>query len=235
MPRCYDCYRPLKNCLCEEIVPMETKVQICLLMHPMEAKKQRVGTGRLTHCSLPNSRIIVGVDFTNDKEVNYLIENRQCFILYPGAEAVNLGHELLPEEFNTPNNVTIFVVDATWPMAKKMMRESKNLHHLPQVCFEPSFRSRFSIKHQPHQYCLSTIESTYSLLKALENHRVENLNHKAENLLRLLDLLVEFQVKCASDPNLKGYRKSPYTNQKQREARSRPKKSRLYNFNPENY
>ena len=44
-------------------------------MHPKEAYKQKIGTGRLTHLSLIDSELIIGVDFTENDAVNSYINN----------------------------------------------------------------------------------------------------------------------------------------------------------------
>jgi len=58
-------------------------------MHPKEYKKQKNGTGHMTKLQLENSEIIVGIDFTNDKRVNEILnhENSSSFLLYPGKDS----------------------------------------------------------------------------------------------------------------------------------------------------
>lgn len=233
--RCYECFRAKKACLCNEIESTFTNTKIVILIHPKEAKKQRVGTGRLTQKSLTNSMMILGVDFTEDNLVNGMINDpsKNCFLLYPGQEAINLSqNEVFPVE-ETKENI-IFVLDGTWPCAKKMLRESKNLQKLPRVCFDSSIRSRFSIKHQPAGNCLSTIESVSFLLTELERQGVEELNGAAEKMVGLLDKLVKFQRDCAADPDKPGYRRKPYSDQSHRDSFIRPK-SRLFYYDEKNF
>lgn len=233
--RCYECFRSKKACLCNEIESFETKTKIVILIHPKEAKKQRVGTGRLTQKSLTNSMMIMGVDFTNDNLVNQLINDpkKKSFLLYPGEEAINLSqNEIFPVEDDKEN--VIFVLDGTWPCAKKMLRESDNLQKLPRVCFDSTIRSRFSIKHQPAQNCLSTIESVSFLLSELERQDAESLQGGANKMVELLDKIVEYQRECAADPEKPGYRRKPYSNQNHRESFVRAK-SRVFYYDKKNF
>lgn len=233
--RCYECFRSKKACLCSELEPFKTNTKIVILIHPKEAKKQRVGTGRLTQKSLTNSMMIMGVDFTEDRLVNELIEDpdKKCFLLYPGVEAINLSeNEAFPKNENKEN--VIFVLDGTWPCAKKMLRESKNLQELPRVCFDSSIRSRFSIKHQPAQNCLSTIESVSFLLTELERQGAESLGSEIHKMVDLLDIMVEYQRACAADPDRPGYRRKPFTDQTHKESYVRAK-SRLFYFDKKNF
>jgi len=233
--RCYECFRSKKACLCSDIKCFDTVTKIIILIHPKEAKKQRVGTGRLTQKSLQNSQMIMGVDFTNDNLVNALIndETKNCFLLYPGSSAINLSqNEKFPRDPSREN--VIFVLDGTWPCAKKMLRESKNLQALPRVCFDASIPSRFSIKHQPAQNCLSTIESVSFLLSELERQEVETLNGGADQMVELLDKMVKYQRDCAANPSTPGYRRKPYSDQRHRESFIRPK-SRLFFYDDKNF
>ena len=233
--RCYSCFRPKKACLCDEISSFDTMTKVVILIHPKEAKKQRVGTGRLTQKSLVNSMMIMGIDFTDDNLVNGLIDNKskRCFLLYPGKEAINLSqNEKFPVEEGLEN--VIFVLDGTWPCAKKMLRESKNLQTLPRVCFDSNESSRFSIKHQPAKGCLSTIESVSLLLKELSKQKVESLGDGPESMLKTLDMLVKYQRECAADPEKPGYRRKPYSVQEHRESYIRPK-SRLFYYDKKNF
>lgn len=214
---CLQCLRPKNACFCLHIKPFQTNFEFCLLMHPKEARKERLGTGRLAHLILKNSRIIVGEHFDDNQEVLKIIgdPNYQSLLLYPGRDSCNLSTEKsdkIKSHFSSDKKTIIFILDGTWPCAKSMMRESKILHSLPRISFNSNITSRFDIKHQPAKYCLSTIESIYVVLQELEKHELEKVGDKKENLILLLDKLVEFQIKCACDPSLNHYRRGsrPY-------------------------
>ncbi len=209
---CTRCRRTLNSCLCDSITEIKTKTKFVLLMHPMEAKKEKVGTGRLTHASLPNSEIIMGIDFSNDIRVNELINDstKSCYVMYPGVEAINISNDKF-EFDHSEKELVVFIIDATWPCAKKMMKLSTNLLNIPRLCFNPEVKSRFEIKQQPMEYCLSTIESVHYFLTALEQQGHENLNGIQENLLVTLKALVDYQIACESDPSKQTYRRNSFT------------------------
>jgi DTW domain-containing protein YfiP len=173
----------------------------------MEAKKEKLGTGRLTKAILLNSKLIMGVDFTENNEVNEIINNplNSCFLLYPGDNALNVStDDITPLKEN--KNIVIFVLDGTWPCAKKMMRLSTNLHQIPRVSFSNTHQSIFEIKEQPADFCLSTIESIHFLLSECERRGVMKLNSLHDNLLDVFKAMIAFQIKCASDPNVPTFR-----------------------------
>jgi DTW domain-containing protein YfiP len=209
---CYTCFRLEKNCLCHLIKPFATKTHFVLLMHPMEAKKEKMGTGRLSKAMLTNSQIIMGVDFSEDDEVNALINDSQnaCMVLYPGERAINVSSDDVSslKEISKKKRMVLFLIDGTWPCAKKMMKLSKNIQALPRVSFTATHQSLFVIKEQPADYCLSTLESIHFYLSELDRRGVENLEHKQDNMIDVFKSMVEFQIECAKNPELPSYRKS---------------------------
>jgi DTW domain-containing protein YfiP len=180
-------------------------------MHPKEFQKTKNGSGHLTNLSLDNSRIFIGIDFTNHKEINTLINdtNNNCYILYPGLDTIKLNTQSIKEEGK--NNV-IFIIDSTWACSKKILRVSKNLHNLKRVSFEHTKHSNFKIKTQPNSYCLSTMESTLCVLELLTQQGVEDISKdKIASFLRPFEKMVEYQVEKSIESNGQYIRyKRPY-------------------------
>lgn len=167
-------------------------------MHPKEFRKTKNGTGHMTNNSLNNCELHIGIDFTNNKRVNELLNNKdyEAYILYPDTNSIKLNTQKLPSEKKS----LIFIIDSTWPCSKKMLRLSKNLHGLKKVSFEHNKSSQFKIKTQPNQHCLSTIESTLCLLEQLNIQNIENISDSSlENFLNPFEKMVDFQVTCALD------------------------------------
>jgi len=214
--KCYQCYRPKKNCLCSALTKITTKIKFVILIHPKEAKKERLGTGRIVRQALVNSELIMGVDFTHDPQVNKYLKNDKYrpLLMYPGDSPLTVS-DLRNTDGDRKNHsdereIVVFILDGTWPFAKKMMRKSLNLHNLPRVTIELTKKSNFRIKQQPHELCLSTLEAVVQFLDECEEHKIENLNGAQQSLLDAFNKLVVFQEKCALDPALSGYRKGRY-------------------------
>ncbi|MDP2866806.1 MAG: tRNA-uridine aminocarboxypropyltransferase [Elusimicrobiota bacterium] len=192
---CYACYRAKKNCLCGSVKPFATRMRFMILMHTKEAKKQKTGTARLAKLCLKNAELLIGTDFTRDERVNSLLRDPAFspFVLYPGPEAVNFktpGKALPEAEGKT---LLIFVIDGTWECAQRLLFRSKNISALPRLSFSRSYTSRFAIKKQPREHCVSTIEAIYYLCGEAEEAGYENLDAQNENLMVLLKKLVETQ------------------------------------------
>lgn len=206
--RCFRCGVRQNTCVCEAITPLQTRMRLVLLMHPKEFKKQLLGTGRMTHASLKNSEIIMGIDFTQDKRVSELLSDPEnfCTVLWPGENA--LKWDGLPAQLGA-KQLVVFLLDGTWNCARKMYRLSTNLHDLPKLALEPSKPSAFTIKQQPDVRCLSTVEATQLLFETLESAGLEDRQDWPSLLKPFLQMNAQ-QIKIASDPNRQAYRKGAY-------------------------
>ena len=207
--KCYKCMRPSNSCICKHISPFHTKTRFIILMHPKEYKKEKNGTGHMTKLQLQNAEIIVGVDFTNNNRVNEILskEKNSSFLLYPGKDNFNLSvrksSEINSFMGETPH---IFLLDGTWPCARKMLKLSKNLQKLRRVSFDNKIKSKFIIKQQPESLCLSTIESVYTVLNLLKEGDFEQCETKG--FLFPFEKMIEYQLECTLNPNNKNYRPS---------------------------
>ena len=131
---CYRCFWPKALCWCPSLRAMETRTRFVFLMHPKEFKQEKAATGRLTRLCLANSELHMGMGFDDDEAVQALIEDPANFpvLLYPGREALNLSeapvHDLASfRERLGRLRLTVFLLDATWAGARKMLRLSPGL------------------------------------------------------------------------------------------------------------
>lgn len=204
---CYRCFWPQSLCWCGSLRPMPTKTRFVFLMHPKEFKQEKAGTGRLTHLCLPNSEIQVGVGFDDHEPVQAILRDpaNHCMLLYPGPQARNLSFgELSPADY-AGKRLVVLLLDATWACARKMLRRSKTLQTLPRIMFTPTAPSRFIIKQQPQEGCLSTLEATHETLLALERCGLDTYPEPTQ-LLGIFDRMQRHQIACANDPNRRSYR-----------------------------
>lgn len=218
---------------------MPTRTRIVFLMHPKEYKQEKAATGRLAHLCLQNSEIVMGIGLDENERVQSLIRDpaNAPFLLFPGSEALNLSaptdatgpHESMVSAFRARNPV-VFILDATWALGKKMLKLSPSLQRLPRIMFVPDAPSRFVIKQQPAAGCLSTIEAVHQLLSALEKAGLDSYP-LPNQLLGVFDRMQDFQIRCATDPKLGGYRRGPYSapaDRKPFQGRSASRRSRVF-------
>jgi DTW domain-containing protein len=186
---------------------METRSHIVLLMHPKEYRKQKTGTGRMACLNLANSEIIPGIAFDEHPRVRELLDDPGNFgaLLYPGHGAVNLSSPDFAggpggERFSAQlggRRLIVFLIDSTWRCSHAVLRESPGLLRLPRLEFQPRELSRWVIKRQPHDYCLSTIESIHELLCALETAGLDSYPDK-RRLLAAFAAMQDYQIERAA-------------------------------------
>lgn len=209
--RCYRCGVRENTCVCESIPSLNNQTHLVLLMHPKEFKKERLGTGRMTHAALKNSQMIMGVDFTNDQNVNELIRDPKnfCTVLWPGDNALEWTGEKSLKTQLQGKRLVVFLLDGTWNCARKMYRMSHNLQLLPKISLKPTRPSAFTIKQQPDVLCLSTIEAVQLLFETLQQASLE-IDQDWSELIRPFIKMNAQQIQIASDPNRQGYRRGTY-------------------------
>ena len=202
-------------------------------MHPKEFKQEKAGTGRLTHLCLAHSVIHVGTSFESDEFVQQIIADPANLpvLLYPGPAALNLSKGELAPAALRERRLVVFLLDATWASARKMLRLSPTLQLLPRVMFDATAPSRFVIKQQPQPGCLSTLEATHELLLALERAGLDRYDRPTQ-LLELFTRMQDYQIACALDPNRGGYRRRPYSAPGDRSPAQGRSAARRTNFIP---
>jgi len=213
---CYRCFWPQSLCWCPTLLPLVTQTRFLFLMHPKEYKQEKAGTGRLVQLCLPNSSLHMGVEFDRDERVAEMMADPRYFpvLLYPGRAAWDLsapdGAGLASLRAGLGSRALLVVLlDGTWSSARKMLRLSPGLQRLPRIMFRASQPSRYVIKQQPQDGCLSTLEATHELLLLLERAGLDRYDNPTQ-LLGIFGRMQDFQLRCASDPALAGYRHRAY-------------------------
>jgi DTW domain-containing protein YfiP len=174
---------------------METRTRIVLLMHPMEYRHQKCTTGRLTCLNLANSEIIPGERFDDNARVRALIGDpgNHPVLLYPGEGAMSIHGGSFTASALGGRNLVVFLIDATWSCARKIVRHSPSLLRLPRLKIEPCAPSRFTIKRQPAAWCLSTLEATHELLLSLDAAGLDVYPDK-DRLIGAFNAMQDFQI-----------------------------------------
>lgn len=200
---CTACLQPDFGCYCAVVKRFDPRAEFVILTHPIELKR-RIATGRMSHLCLENSHFLVGQDYSNDARVQALLADprKHGMMLYPGPASVNLTHRTREEhralvpEGKTP---LIFVIDGTWATARYTVRQSRNLHGLPRICFTPPGPSNFRVRKQPRPGCYSTIEAVHHTIELLGGTWGYDASSRAhDNLIETFDHMVERQLKFIS-------------------------------------
>lgn len=202
---CLRCLRATSVCYCAEIRTFRPSFDLVILQHPRE-RRNAIGTARMTHLCVENSKLIPGVGFESNSDVNAVLDSPDLYpvVLFPGENAINISiakDELFARVAETTSASTrrlcIFAIDGTWSQARSMLRASPRLDALPKISFTPEGTSQYRVRRQPKPICLSTIESVHRVIQILDP------SEKAKNLLQVFGIMVEAQVKCAERGRLR--------------------------------
>jgi len=188
---CPACRRPVVVCWCPHVPRLETRTRVVVLQHPRE-RDMPIGTARMAHLCLPGSELHVGVSWDDSPELARVLSDpeRPAILLYPGADAVDLGTS------PPPGPVTLVVVDGTWAHARKVVNQNPRLGRLPRYAFTPTAPSEYRIRAEPEEACVSTIEALAHALGALEGDP-----ERFRAMLVPFRAMVDAQIACAAAPS----------------------------------
>ena len=192
-PTCYSCLRPQDHCICNLVSSFATHFDVLLLQHPKERRKY-YGTAKIINQSVINSRLLIGEGFT---KVDILPRNSQgsSYVLFPSATSLTC------DQVHLGPNSTLILLDGTWSQARKLMRLTPDLQSLPRISFAKPYSSRYRIRKQPKEGCLSTIEAlAYFLYESSLNCDPDEAKSRLEQaykLLKAFELMVEKQIEYA--------------------------------------
>uniref|UniRef100_A0A7S1FNY9 tRNA-uridine aminocarboxypropyltransferase n=1 Tax=Corethron hystrix TaxID=216773 RepID=A0A7S1FNY9_9STRA len=215
---CPGCHRPPIQCLCDYIPPnkIPIAIKVLILQHPVEFRRKTISTVPLIRLTLEYVQVLVGRSFDHQLDSIFqaaLSEGTVPLLLFPGPNSTTLedpmaltklnqkrkkqvkenGVELSSHRNRDENKFLLVIVDGTWTQARKMVRCSPILmERCQQIQFtSTSIKDRSiygSIRKQPDDYCLSTLESCSRTLKLLEpnNPIIDEVTEYLHNLLRAL-------------------------------------------------
>jgi len=175
--RCDRCRKPASLCLCNRTVRVQNRTHILVVQHRRE-RSHPVGTARIVR---------LGLSATD------LVETTRCLprpalrpgaaLLFPGPESrelTSLSAEERPDQ--------LVVLDGTWHQARRLFLDNPWIQELPRVRLAPAAPSRYRIRRQPAEHCVSTLESIVAALRILEGDTA-GLN----GLLDVFDTMIDEQ------------------------------------------
>ncbi|PKH06874.1 tRNA-uridine aminocarboxypropyltransferase [Moritella sp. Urea-trap-13] len=195
--KCTVCDKALAACICQHITKIDSVIELIILQHPGEVKNA-IGTARILNLSLPQCQIIVGENFTDNAQLNDILNDptRQCFLLYPSEDSIaaenladKVNRSMENEGLDANINRTFILLDGTWRKAFKMYQSSINLHTLSAVRLNAEQQSQYTIRQTSIEGGLSTVEAGFLLLATLEQDK-----EKYQPLLTAFEYMINFQI-----------------------------------------
>ena len=196
--RCFKCFKPKSVCLCKYGRELDTGVKFVFLMHPKEFRRQRTGTGYLSHLCLKDSEVIVGLDFSKNQRFQQLLTDQNYYpvLMYPGSDAITAK---TVTNHAPQKKLLLIILDATWFCAKKMIEHNPFLLELPKLSFEGSYRSIFTFKREPSPECISTIECCYYIIKEFQSAGFVDKTLDPEPLMNIFKAMIKLQLTAENE------------------------------------
>lgn len=182
---CSQCGKARKACICDNIVALDSQVELIILQHPTEEHRP-MGTARILSLSLVNSRLLVGEDFREHGELNQLLAEPDVehFVLYPSDVSLSAADVALPIE----KKIRIILLDGTWKKAFKMWQLNTQLHHLPCLHLPENLKGNYRIRKAPNENALSTVEAGFYVLSMMQPEK------DFSPLLDAFEAMIDYQI-----------------------------------------
>ncbi len=177
---CERCEKPVAICVCDRIVPLETRHEVLVLQHPREPREP-LSTVPLVRLSLPKAQVRVGLSWPSlEKALGRKPGSLDAFAVLdprtPSPEeraalarspliAIDRKGNLLPKP---PAFEGIIALDGTWSQAKALWWRNPWLTKLPRVKLAPREASIYGrLRKEPRKEHVSTLEAIADVLEAL--------------------------------------------------------------------
>jgi tRNA-uridine aminocarboxypropyltransferase len=171
---CGNCFRPESACICGKVVPNDNSLRVVILQHPQEQFKS-LNSARLTHLSLKNSAIHVGLSWPSFKQLAGPEEKpSQWGVLYLKPDSKpDAKKTTRPLISHTPKRQPlvdtsilkgIIALDGTWKQSKALWWRNSWLLKLNRISLNPDDPS---LRPQVKSEGLSTLEAVAFTLEHL--------------------------------------------------------------------
>ena len=182
---CSQCGKAHKACICAEIVPLTSAVELIILQHPTEEHRP-MGTARILNLSLANCRLWVGEDFREHAPLNQLLAEPDVVhqVLYPCEHSTCIS----AGAHSNNQKVRVILLDGTWKKAFKMWQINTQLHSLPCLHLPETLKGNYRIRKAPNDNALSTVEAGFHLLQCWQPKQ------DFSPLLNAFEAMIDYQI-----------------------------------------
>lgn len=178
---CPTCFRPLNQCFCNKLTPIQIFSKLLILQHPQEQYKV-LNSAKLSQMLIENSVLKIGLSWKNlDAALGEETNVKDWAVLY----LKGIVDPTRPIELFTAKNMLlpiktkfkgIVVLDGSWKQAKSMWWRNPWLLKLNRITLNPEHPS---LRGQAKKQGLSTIEAIALALDCLkESPEIGNLLRK---------------------------------------------------------
>ena len=179
---CRDCERPLKTCLCADIIQRQCDYQLVILQDPKEAK-HALSSAPILAKSIIGSQYVIGEVF--DPVTLFGPDwKTQSLLIFPNENSLG-AQEATQREFRN-----LILLDGTWRKVARMMHTNPWLSELACFAIDSNHKSQYLIRKSPREDGLSTIEAAVAALNQLHN------DTSFDPILGAFNKMIEIQIQA---------------------------------------
>jgi len=156
---CKRCMAPASRCICKYVQPAPLPFELVILQHPLEARHAK-NTGRLLWLATGATRFVAEEFSVNSTAYEIAQNATKPALLYP-ADATSV----MAEPHTLPSH--LFIIDANWRKAVKMLELNPWLKELPRLAIANS-QTQWSIRKAKSEQHLSTIEAVSEVCRLFD-------------------------------------------------------------------
>jgi DTW domain-containing protein YfiP len=180
---CPHCGKPMPLCICDSVIPIESRISMLILQHPQE-QDRALGTARLTARHFRDAVVKIGLSWPSLSKAlgRSVADPSRWAVLYLGsakvseldteAEIVAIDRKGEMEEGQRAILTEIegiVLLDGTWSQANPLWWRNAWMLKCQRIILGPRQPSRYGhLRKEPRRDGLSTIEAAGLVLGALE-------------------------------------------------------------------
>ncbi|MBR0871302.1 DTW domain-containing protein [Bradyrhizobium tropiciagri] len=221
---CPHCGKPVPLCICDSVTPIESRVQLLILLHPQE-QDRALGTARLTAQHFENAVVRIGLSWPGLAKAlgRPVADPSRWAVLYLGSAkvedldtdaeivAINRKGELEPSQRSILGRIEgIVLLDGTWSQAKALWWRNPWMLKCQRVILGPKRPSRYGqLRREPRRDGLSTIEAAAVMLAGLQKRPdiAATLNDSFERMLARFREVQAKMPELAPKPKKRDFRR----------------------------
>jgi DTW domain-containing protein YfiP len=219
-PDCPHCHKPVPLCICEDVKPIESRLELMILQHPQE-QDRALGTARLTALHFERAVLKIGLSWPSLSKAlgRTVADPSRWAVLYLGsAKAADLDTTEEVVALNRKGEVAenqravlrgiegVVLLDGTWSQAKALWWRNPWMLKCQRVILGPSQPSRYGkLRREPRRDGLSTIEAAALVLSTLEGRPdiADKVNASFARMLKRYQEVQDKQPELAPKPRPK--------------------------------
>ena len=198
---CPHCRKPMPLCVCADVKPVESRIDLLILQHPQE-QDRALGTARLTAMHFERAVVKIGLSWPSLSKAlgRPVADPSRWAVLYLGsAKAADLGTTEEVAAINRKGELEqnqrgilrgiegVVLLDGTWSQAKALWWRNPWMLKCQRLILGPTQPSRYGkLRREPRRDGLSTIEAAALVLSYLERRPdvADTLHASFERMLR---------------------------------------------------